>query len=171
MWRVKEGEKTSQSEYSRGPSSSMELIAIPNGLAGCKRKIEFDRCRRVGREKTEERTRERGGRVVAQVWHGGLIGCIHALFVGRKEDRKEGKREGMGTGFSPEGRKEGSRAIRDGKSNQLGKDDRDIRRWERRVEGEITYVWGQLSSSRFDSPLRSTGKRIALSIKASLQEP
>lgn len=60
---VREREKTSQSEYSGGPSSSMELIAIPSGLAGCKRKIEFDRCRwerKDGRKKRKEERRERG---------------------------------------------------------------------------------------------------------------
>lgn len=114
-----EREKTSQPEYSRGPSSLMELIAIPNGLAGCKRKIEFDRCRW---ERKDGRKNERGERVVTQVWHDGLIGCIHAPFVGGKESSKE-EREAKRRDreFSPEGRKEASRAIRDGKSNQLGK--------------------------------------------------
>lgn len=88
----------------------MELIAIPSGLAGCKRKIEFDRCRW---ERKDERKNERE----ENAWlprcdrHDELIGCIHALFVGKeKEDSKEGREGegGEGTGFShrKEGRKE-----------------------------------------------------------------
>lgn len=130
MWHVREREQTSQPEYSRSPSSSMELIAIPNGLAGCKRKIEFDRCRW---ERKDGRKNERRERVVAQVWHDRLIGCIHAAFVVRRWKRGQQRGEGRegDREFSPEGRKEGSRAIRDRKSNQLGKG-RDISHWEAR---------------------------------------
>lgn len=164
-WRVREREKTSQSEAG-GPSSSMELIAIPNGLAGCKRKIEFDRChweREKAKKERERKARGRPGVARRAYW-------VHTCspFVGRKESK------GKGTGFSPEGRKEGSRAIRDGKSNQLGKD-RDISRWERE-RGEM----GRVRLRTFGDNYRRadsiphyvcTGKRIALSIKASLQGP
>lgn len=93
---------------------------------------------------------KRGERMVAQVWHDEFIGGIHALYRRWKREQQRGK----GTGFPPEGRKEGSRAIHDGKSNQLDKDPRYFA--PRSGQGEITCVWRQLSSSRFDSPLRCT---------------
>lgn len=80
---------------------TVELIAIPNGLAGCKRKIEFDRCRW---ERRGGRKDERGERLAAQVWHGRWLIGIRTPFVGGKENECRGK-----TRFSPEGRKEGKR--------------------------------------------------------------
>lgn len=63
---------------------AVELIAIPNGLAGCKRKIEFDRCRWQRRGGRKD---ERGERLVAQVCGADreLIG-IRIPFVGGKEN-------------------------------------------------------------------------------------
>lgn len=79
---------------------TVELIAIPNGLAGCKRKIEFDRCRW---ERRGGRKDDRGERLVAQVWHGRWLIGIRIPFVrkgktdvGERRDshRKEGRKEG-----------------------------------------------------------------------------
>lgn len=126
---------------------TLELIAIPNGLAGCKRKIEFDRChweRRDGRK-------DKGGeRLVAQVRHGRWaywdtypicrwnadVGERHVFH--RKEGRKGGREKREGT------------IWHDGKSNQS--------RQKPRLhggQGEITCIWRQLSlrSIRFRSAI------------------
>lgn len=66
-----------------------------------------------------------------------LLGAT--CIVGGKEDSKEGRRgNGIPTGRK-EGRKEGSGAIRDGKSNQLGKDP-GVFRVEKRPEWDYVRL-------------------------------
>lgn len=144
-----------------GPSLAVELIAIPNGLAGCKRKIEFDRCRWQRRGGRKD---ERGERLVAQVWCGSW-----AYWDTYPIRRWKGKRENVEEGRSchrKEGRKGREGTIwRDGKSNQRGKNPRTIPdRVRLRAFGD-NYRRADSIPIGYHAPRASQ----ALSIKASFQ--
>lgn len=106
----------------------------------------------VGREKAKERTRERSVRSPRCGTDGGLIG-IRIPFVGGKENGCRGKTR-LGRPGRKEGRKVGRQEGRrregtiwhDGKSNQRGKNPGIFHG----RQGEITCIWRQLSSGRFD---------------------
>lgn len=140
----------------------MELIAIPNGLAECKRKIEFDRCR----------WERRGGRKDESSWSprcgtdGGLIGWIRIPFVGGKKNSKgEDIRERRDSHRKEGRKKERNYLVR--KIESTRQKLRDIPRqtgWRLRAFGD-NYRHVDSISIGYHAPRVSR----ALSIKASLQ--
>lgn len=130
-------------------------------MAGCKGKIEFDRCRwerKAGRKgDREERERERE-RMVAQVRDAddGLIGWIRSSIVGGKE-RRTRRRGWKERGASPsEGRKnerKGGRnysARREIESTRRREDREDFARTERQVAGVKLRTFGDNYRRRAD---------------------